>query len=458
MFMLSALVTLLAASLETPHHVSLIQLRQGGPHRFAEARRLTDHASTEGSASGTQPLAALFDPPTLGLVTVGQQRSCPEACKCSSSSGPDGLAVNAEGYCEAACSQVHNFGFVQKRFCGDGEHYRLGAFEDCTGCAASSTESAESTESTESTTSTEIATSTAPEFEASTGKCATVSGDTSLKRYKPTDDLDQEGCESLCAESWCQAYAVKNGKCFLFPASAATDPGSEIWASKDGNIATITSGNGDEDWTCMMKKRIFEEFVGKCRNSNGDPSKRYKKAGIDSAACENLCAESWCQAYAVGPLAADPSDVKCVLFPASDETDPGEPEGFYTNGASAEDDHDIPITRVWRTNGNNAFRCMKRIEYKPVMGKCRDSDGEKLRKYYKSSGMDQGSCEALCTQDWCQAYAYNPPNGEKCILYPRSGKTDPGMPAGEGWNENTRAYGAVAQGSGEDVAICMMRI
>ena len=30
----------------------------------------------------------------------------------SSSKGPDGLAVNAEGYCMALCSQEHNFGPV----------------------------------------------------------------------------------------------------------------------------------------------------------------------------------------------------------------------------------------------------------------------------------------------------------------------------------------------------------
>lgn len=69
-------------------------------------------------------------------VQLMEEPLCPDACKCSSSNGPDGLAVNAEGYCVAMCSQEHNFGaYGVLRFCGDGDHYQIGDFLNCTGCS-----------------------------------------------------------------------------------------------------------------------------------------------------------------------------------------------------------------------------------------------------------------------------------------------------------------------------------
>jgi hypothetical protein len=68
--------------------------------------------------------------------TIETEPICPPECKCSSSGGPSGLSVNEDGYCVASCSQEHNFGHVVKRFCGDGEHYMLGDYIDCSPCAA----------------------------------------------------------------------------------------------------------------------------------------------------------------------------------------------------------------------------------------------------------------------------------------------------------------------------------
>jgi hypothetical protein len=76
--------------------------------------------------------------PLLAGNAIPPARSCPAECKCSSSGGPSGLAVNAEGYCVAKCSQAHNFGHVVKRFCGNGDHYMLGDYIDCTQCAEDS--------------------------------------------------------------------------------------------------------------------------------------------------------------------------------------------------------------------------------------------------------------------------------------------------------------------------------
>jgi hypothetical protein len=268
---------------------------------------------------------------------------------------------------------------------------------------------------------------------------------------------------------WCQAYAVGNGNCYLYPASPETDPGApdDGWDASGEDIVGITKGNKNVDWKCMkMKPHVFEEFPGKCRDSKGDTSRRYMNTDMDRASCQLLCAESWCQAYAF-----QSTNGKCNLYPASAETDPGMPDGdgWVTNYKSNDDE--IPFSKITQGNAADGWKCMKRVEFEPFTGKCRDANDDKSKKYYKSN-VDTGTCETLCAKEWCQAFAVGGDNG-KCILYPASAETDPGEPAiGQSyfelvpgdedddysWGENSQDYKQIAKGNEDEDYHCMKRL
>lgn len=72
----------------------------------------------------------------------------------------------------------------------------------------------------------------------------------------------------------------------------------------------------------------FYEDVGTgwCKTADESTPLLYWKNGASLAACEAVCAASWCQAFHFGT-----SDGNCAVFPAVGES-PGAPAGFAVAG------------------------------------------------------------------------------------------------------------------------------